>query len=155
MPFALQSYMICPENIRKPNITKFIVIAHDTILYHLFFLFFLWNLDFFWYISVNASNTPWYRPYTRYCIASPCQIPITNILIMKPTDAVVSRVLNLFFFIEDISDSTKDYVISRAIDLTKNNPTMCNRIKDDVRWYRYNSKNPWDIFRNSIKLLSE
>ena len=97
MPFALQSYMICPENIRKPNITKFIVIAHDTILYHLFFLFFLWNLDFFWYISVNASNTPWYRPYTRYCIASPCQIPITNILIMKPTDAVVSRVLNLFF----------------------------------------------------------
>ena len=56
--FALQSYMMCPENIRKPNITKFIVIAHDTILYHLFFLFFLWNLDFFWYISVNASNTP-------------------------------------------------------------------------------------------------
>ena len=51
---------------------------------------------------------------------------------------------------KDISDSTKDYVISRAIDLTKNNPTMCNRIKDDVRWYRDNSKNPWDIFRKSI-----
>ena len=27
---------------------------------------------------------------------------------------------------------------------------MCNRIKDDVRWYRDNSKNPWDIFRKSI-----
>ena len=51
---------------------------------------------------------------------------------------------------KDISDSSKDYVISRAIDLTKNNPTMCNRIKDDVRWYRDNSKNPWDIFRKSI-----
>ena len=51
---------------------------------------------------------------------------------------------------KDISDSTKDYVISRAIDLTKNNPAMCNRIKDDVRWYRDNSKNPWDIFRKSI-----
>ena len=51
---------------------------------------------------------------------------------------------------KDISDSAKDYVISRAIDLTKNNPTMCNRIKDDVRWYRDNSKNPWDIFRKSI-----
>ena len=44
----------------------------------------------------------------------------------------------------------KDYVISRAID-SQNNPTMCNRIKDDVRWYRDNSKNPWDIFRKSIQ----
>lgn len=50
----------------------------------------------------------------------------------------------------DISDSSKEYVIDRAIDLTKNNPTMCNRIKDDVRWYKDNSRNLWDIFRKNI-----